>query len=462
MRKIFLFTFFVISTVITGQTITGIVKNAANQPIVNALVCQAGNPSIFIKTDATGKYTLSGTSSTAIRVGALGYKTIKSTVLRNITMEVDPLLSTDVFHISFDNARSGASYSKDEFSSDFNTASGAGFADGVNPANDRASVDYGFSRDPGGVSLKVKYPKDGLSTSESGVDARIPLTKTYRDNDFQSKDLYVSYWIRLSDDYEFNLCGGKLPSLGGSVPNTRDSDKRWKGRIMMRKGGGIQFYMELPGDDKFSPDNNGRFWGSKVTNTTSEDICDFEYTNYLRAPIWHNIELHYRFETPGKSDGIFEGWVDGTNYDFMNASVFNGYLLVDPTTLPNPTDRSDITINTFLLSTFLGGSSAEYTPSKDLYAWFDEIRVSKTRINDWNNYNSLSVDDFQITKKLEIHPIPSKGIFNLNEDVQWKVYDILGNNIANGNGRVIDIQGKSKGIYFVKSDKNTYNKIILE
>ncbi len=457
MRKICLLSFCIFSIAVNAQTITGIIKNASGAPVVNALVCHSNNSSIFKKTDAMGKYTIAGTTSTTIRVGALGYKTIKSTTSRNITMEKDPLLTSDVFHVSFDHVRAGKSYSKDEFRDDFNAASGAGFDDGTGAANDRAIVDYGTSRDEGGVSLKVRYPKDQLKTDFSGVDSRIPLTKTYKDNDFQSTDLYVSYWIKFSDDYEFNLCGGKLPSLGGSVPGTSDGEARWKGRIMMRKGGGIQFYMELPleANENFSPDNDERFWGQKVTNTSSGDICVFEYTNYLKKPGWHNIELHYKFETPGQNDGVFEGWVDGANYDFMNASEFFGYRKPG-------TEREKITINTFLLSTFLGGSSKEYEPTKDLFVWFDEIRVSKNRINDFDNYNNLSTEDFETYGKLTISPNPSSSIFNLGEEVAWDVYDVLGHKVLNGNGKVIDLTGMPKGMYLVKSDKYSINKIILQ
>jgi hypothetical protein len=466
MKALFFLFFFAMSITMAAQTISGVVKNQSGNPISNALVCQANNPSIFIKTNSSGQYTISGSSTTALRIGALGYKTIKSTALRTITLQADPLLASDVFHVSFDHLRTGPSYSQDELKADFNTASGAGFDDGSGAANNRASVDYGVSRDPGGVSLKVKFPKGQLKTSSSGIDTRIPLKNTYKNNDFESTDLYVSYWVKFSDDFEFNLCGGKMPSLGGSVPNTRDGEARWKGRIMWRKGGSIQFYMELPGDDSFSPDNDERFWGSKINNTTSNDICIFEYTPYLKEPKWHNIELHYRFETPSKP-GIFEGWVDGVNYDFIDASVFNGYR-------PAGSVREKITINTLLLSTFLGGSSASYKPSKDLYAWFDEIRVSKTRINDSKNYPSStakristddsasSINDSQSEKKPAIYPNPSTGIFNLSEDANWLVYDALGKIIVSGYGRAIDLTGNAKGIYLVKSNNNSFSKIILE
>jgi hypothetical protein len=452
MKKILLILLCCYSMITQSQTISGTVKNAAGIGIKNALVCQTSNPNVFKKTDANGNYSIAGSSSTALRIGALGYETIKSTLTRSVVMKKDPILNTDVFHISFDHVRAGASYTETEFKTDFNSANGKGFSDG-STGSDRTSVDYGVSRDPGGVSLKVKFPAGKLKTDASGIDSRIPLKNTFKDNDFKSSDLYVSYWVKFSDNYNFSKCGGKLPSLGGSDFNSRENT--WKGRIMWRKGGSIQFYMELP-DNSFNADDEQRFWGNKVKNGSG--ICDFEYTNYLAKAGWHNIELHYKFETPGQNNGIFEGWVDGVNYDSINATVFNNYR-------PAGTTRSNITINAILLSTFLGGSDiADYAPTQDQYAWFDEIRVSTKRINEFAKYRSSNeMVSTDAETPFTVFPNPSNGIFTIagEKNTTWEVYDILGSNIANGTGKTIDLSGKPKGVYFARSN-DTSIKLIVE
>jgi hypothetical protein len=441
-----------------SQTISGTVKNSSGVGIKNALVCNADNPNVFKKTDANGNYTIAGNASTNLRIGALGFETIKSTKNRTIVMKKDPLLTTDVFHISFDHLRKGNSYTETEFKTDFNSANGKGFADG-SAGSDRTSVDYDESQDLGGVSLKVKFPAGKLKTDDSGIDGRIPLKNTFKDNTFQSTDLYVSYWVKFSDNFQFDKCGGKLPSLGGSDINSRENT--WKGRIMWRRGGSIQFYMELP-SNSFNADDEQRFWGTKVKNGSG--ICDFEYSSYLASPGWHNIELHYKFETPGKNDGIFEGWVDGVNYDFINASVFNNYR-------PAGSARRNITINSILLSTFLGGSDlADYAPTQDEFAWFDEIRVSTKRINSASTPRGTSTsretnftEENQIyDNETNIYPNPSNGIFNINssENKIWEVYDVLGKIIAKSENNIIDLSGKQQGIYFAKSEEKTL-KLIL-
>jgi hypothetical protein len=449
MKKYYLFLTGILCVAVNAQSVSGVVRDAAGRGIENALVCQANNPSVFKKTDASGAYTIAGNSATALRIGALGFKTVKSTTSRNINMEVDPLLATDIFHISFDNLRAGNTYTEAELKRDFKSANGKGFFDG-SAGSDRASVDYNVSKDPNGVSLKVKFPKGKLKTSDSGIDCRIPLKNSFKDNDFSASDIYVSYWVKFSDNYEFDKCGGKLPSLGGSNFNSRENT--WKGRIMWRRGGAIQFYMELP-SNSFSPDNEDRFWGPKVKN--GKGLCQSEFTPHLSTSKWHNIELHYKFETPGKNDGVFEGWVDGKFYS-INASVFNNYR-------PVGSARENITVNAILLSAFLGGSDANYEPSQDTFAWFDEIRVSNKRINDFaSGRNGDFSDEVNSKREISVRPNPSTGIFNLEETAQWSVYDALGKTVLEGKSQIIDLSANPKGLYFLKVNDENMKKIIVQ
>ena len=453
-----------------AQTLSGTIKNQSGVPIVNALVCLANNPAVFVKTNTTGQFNITGTATTALRIGAFGYKTIPSTLTRQIVLQKDTYLNTDVYHVSFDHLRAGPGYTDTELKKDFGCAYGKGVYDGT-AASDRTTVDYNVSRDPGGVSLKVKFPKGALKTESSGIDTRIPLSNTYQNNTFQSKDLYLSYWVKFSDNFDFSKCGGKLPSLGGSTPGTRD-ENRWKGRIMWRNGGSIQFYMELP-DNSFNAEDDERLWGEKVKEGSG--ICDFAYTPYLNTPGWHNIELHYKFETPGQNDGYFEGWVDGQDHSYMNSTVFNKYI--EP-----GTSRANITINYLLLSAFLGGSSDSYKPTEDQYAWFDEIRVSSTRINEYNTYNTASntvavnsspavgttteapqpVVANTTTDLITVSPNPSNGIFNLSKSASWEVANLSGRIVRAGTGTVINLSSQIKGIYLLQIVDLPVVKLVLE
>ncbi|MFD0861746.1 polysaccharide lyase [Sungkyunkwania multivorans] len=439
-----------------AQTLSGTVRDDSGTPIENALVSISGTPTTWVKTDANGIFSISGNVGDNLRVAALKYDTLDAFTTtgstgNEITLNDDPYLLTDEYHISFDHLRPGASYSKVELREDFPVAYGKGFYEANDPSTDRAYIDYNESIDPGGTSLRIRFPQGKLKTADSGVDTRIPLAGTFNTNNYQSEDLYLSYWIKFSDNFEFDKCGGKLPSLGGTTYNTRDDS--WKGRIMWRKGGSIQFYMELP-DNSFTPTNEERFWGPQVT--PGSDICEFEYQPYLFSPGWHNIELHYKFETPGMNDGYFEGWVDGVNYDFMDATVFNNYR-------PAGTTRENITINRILISAFLGGSSTEYEPTQDIFAWVDEFRVSTTRINEYSTYmGTLSTNEVENRETLNaVYPNPSDdGMFYLKRDATWEVYSLLGQKLFAGEGKEINLRNRNKGIYFIKIDDTTRKVVI--
>ncbi len=450
--------------------ISGTVKDQTGAPIENALVCHSKNPSVWTKTDDDGKFSLpSGNSNTALRVGALRYETIKSQTIGSgtITMATDALIEKegDVYHTSFDHLRPGNTYTEDEVKDDFLVGSGAGFFDGNN-ANDRASVDFNESVDPGGASFKVTFPKGVLKTKESGVDARIPLAGTFKTNPFESEDLYLSYWMKFSDNFEFDKCGGKLPSLGGEFPGTKyntEKDRydnvRMKGRIMWRKGGSIQFYMELPGEqdpeDDVTKSQDDLYWGKRIVEGDSN--CDFQYESHLTTGKWHNIELHYKFESNG-NPGFFEGWVDNKKF-FQDARVFGLYK-------PKGSVRINNKINLILLSAFLGGSNLEqYAPNEDTYAWFDEFRVSETRINEYNKYTgTLSNPNFESTNNTNtIYPIPSRdGVFYLKKESSWEVYDLMGKKLISGTGKTIQLEGYSQGMYFVRLDQKEAQRVILE
>jgi hypothetical protein len=358
--------------------ITGVVVSQSGSPIPNALVYDALHVDVFTKTDVDGNFMLPVTNR-AISVAALGYTPqYNLSVPANANMQVqlpqDTLLQTDEFHIDFEHLRPGNNYSKEELLKDLPVSYGKGFYDPQDPGSNRAAVDATQSVSGKGRSLKVIFPAGKLKTNDSGVDTRIALEGTINNNTFAANDLYFSYWIRFSENFEFDKCGGKLPSLGGSDFNTREN--QWKGRIMWRHGGSIQFYMELPHDQPGLPDSL-RFWGTELED--HGDICTDIFTPYLQDKTkWHNIELHYKLNDPGMENGVFEGWVNG-NHAYLDAKYFNQYRPLDGST-------DELTINAILLSAFLGGSDSLYEPTQDTWIWLDEFRVSRSRIRDYERF----------------------------------------------------------------------------
>lgn len=436
-----------------AQTIQGVIKDDLNTPIENALIVREDDPSIWTKSQPDGSFTIDGSTSNTFKLAALHFNTEKgysftSTTGNNVVLDEDELLSSDVYHISFDHLRPGDYYTKEELKDDFPVPSGAGFYEPGDEGSNRALVDVNESVDPGGQSLRVKFPAGQLKTANSGVDARIPLAKTYKDNDFDGEELYLSYWIKFSDNFEFDKCGGKLPSLGGSDLGLREN--LWKGRIMWRNGGSIQFYMELPhAEDGFDSDAE-RFWGDKEFD--GGDICTNKFTPYLGSPGWHNIELHYKLDD-GTPIGLFEGWVDGDKgHKVISSDIFGFYRRTGE-------GLENLTTNAILLSTFLGGSSTDYEPTEDIYAWFDEFRVSRTRINEYEKYAEgtiTSTENQRNEEVLSVFPNPSQsGMFRLSESASYAVYNAQGELVKTGESQSIDLSVFPKGVYLLKMDENT-------
>jgi len=366
--------------------ITGIIYNEQNQPLENALVSHKNDPYTFIKTNANGEFSISGNVGIDLQIAALHYQTTIYTVSQasgnSFILPTDTLLNTDVYHISFDHLRPGAAYSKEELKDDFPVGYGKGFLESNDPATDRAYVDPTMDFNGDGRSLRVTYPAGQVKTASSGVDTRIPLEGVFNNNTFAADELYLSYWIRFSDNFDMDACGGKLPSLGGS--NAYERENEWKGRIMWGVGGSIRFYMELPHDADGIDADSIRFLGEKIYD--GGDICTNRFTPYLDNTQWHQIEMHYKMEVDGKP-GLFEVWIDGDKgHKILDSEEFGLYR--------RPGEGMDnLTINAILISSFLGGGDG-WEQDETVHAWFDEFRVSTQRIGNGSN----------------IPPIPSQTI----------------------------------------------------
>lgn len=439
--------------------ISGNILNLDNTPIPNALVSLSSNRTIWTKSDENGLFEINAQLGDQLRIAALNYETIETYDIdentSTITLQEDVLLSTDVYHISFDHLRPGDYYSLDELKNDFTVAYGKGFYDGSTEESNRAAVDIVESVDENGSSLRVKYPQGKLKTSESGVDTRIYLSGNYKTGtEFTADELYVSYWVKYDNNFDFK-CGGKMPSLGGEFENSIDGgNERWKGRTMWRNGGSIQFYPELPHSfDSFDHDSL-RFWGDKEYD--GGDICTNEFTPYLTNGEWHNIELHYVVDD-GNPNGLFEGWVDGgKGHKVINSEVFGLYR--------RPGEGLDnLTINFIMISTFFGGSSVDYEPDQDVYAWYDEFRVSPTRIDEYSKYQSVvtEIASQQFTNEIRVSPNPSSnGIFTVENVSDWSVTSIDGKSIATGTSNTIDLSEARSGVYILQIDQSKTKLII--
>ncbi len=213
------------------------------------------------------------------------------------------------------------------------------------PDEGRLAIDD-RTRDGSGRAIRVLYPQGGQQSANSGAQWFIDLNAPH-------EELYLSYWVRFDEDFDFVL-GGKLPGFGGAV-SFDDRTHEWSGRLMWREAGKIEFYVHVPSDNLYDPGD--RFWW----NTEG-------FQAFFEPGRWHHIEIRMRLNTPGEFDGLMEGWLDG-----VKAASYPGFYFRDAPT-------ADATLAWVFFSTFFGGSSSSiWQATKDEHAWFDEFTVSRSR-----------------------------------------------------------------------------------
>jgi Polysaccharide lyase 14 len=197
-----------------------------------------------------------------------------------------------------------------------------------------------------GRSLRVLYPRGGVSSNPSGAQWKMTLSR--RD------ELSCAYHVRFASDFDFVL-GGKLPGLaggaantGGDKPNGRDG---WSARMMWRERGEVvQYVYHVDQPTEFGEDFRWNLGGQRV----------------FTPGTWHRVEHRVVINTPGQKNGIVQGW-------------FDGQLALDRRNV-RFRDVDTFAVDAFYFSTFFGGSDPTWAPSKDEHVDFDQFMVGIGRL----------------------------------------------------------------------------------
>jgi hypothetical protein len=200
-----------------------------------------------------------------------------------------------------------------------------------------------------GKAMLVRAPGDNDGKTGRGVDVRPAITAV--------DEAWLKYRVFFPNDFDW-WAGGKLPGLAGvsgglasfstSAGGTYDP-RSWSGRILFIQEGRMKSYLY-------------------VTHAGGSDHAEYglmsNWTTTLRKNTWHTIELHYKLNSPGQNNGLFEGYVDGVR----------GIRLADVQyrDATHPTLR----INQLFFASFFGGPTSNQTDER----WFfDDVVVSRTR-----------------------------------------------------------------------------------
>jgi hypothetical protein len=199
--------------------------------------------------------------------------------------------------------------------------------------DDRYAVKEYFERD-GETWVRVIYPEGGVS-------------KGFKfSTDFGSyESMYLEYKVRFADDFDWVL-GGKLPGLAGgevTAGQTPTGEDGWLVRFMwLQDGQGIIY--------AYHPDMPGK-WGENI---------HFDGAQFQKGVV-QTLGLEVVMNTPGQNDGIIRAWLDGV-------------LVVEETGM-RFRDIPELAIDGMAFSTFFGGNTADWAPSKDEVAEFGDIKI---------------------------------------------------------------------------------------
>lgn len=201
-----------------------------------------------------------------------------------------------------------------------------------------------------GKALRVKVNKDG----HYGTSVEYAFKKRMGS---EPEEVYFRYYLRLGDDWTVTQ-GGKFPGIGGTYGKAGwggrpvDGTDGWSARGLFtgRKDGKtpIGFYC-------YHMDMKGQYG--------SEWIWDKDKLGYLENNRWYCVEQRVKLNTPGKADGIMQGWVDG-KLAFEKTDV--RMRAVDK-----------LKVETVWLNIYLGGT---WTAKADHHVFIDEVVISREPI----------------------------------------------------------------------------------
>ena len=216
----------------------------------------------------------------------------------------------------------------------------------------------------GDRAAQVTYPKgDGPGTysSAGGAQYRMDFALLHDPIPY-SEEMYVRYYVKFGDDFDF-VRGGKLPGLFGGRGNTGgdrpDGFDGWSARIMWLANGRVIQYVYNPDQ----PDDYG-------------EVMDWNEgggSRYFVPGKWHCVETYIKMnsvngegEAGAEFDGIVRSWLDGE-------------LALDRTDVRFRFTDS-IRVDGFHFSTFFGGGDESWAATKDETVMFDNFVLHDARI----------------------------------------------------------------------------------
>lgn len=215
----------------------------------------------------------------------------------------------------------------------------------------------------GGKALEVFYPKGGVGPggeTGGGAQWKMPLDRSY-------DELYLQYRLWFAPGFDF-AWGGKLPGLAGGQANTGgnkpDGTDGWSARIMWNSdgiGGTVRDRRHAQlSQYVYHAGQPGRY----AESLRYDDLPTGRWP-VIESGRWYTVTTRVRMNTPGEADGVVQSWLDDELVLDARALRFRAV--------------PDFAIDQLLFSTFFGGATPEWAPTRDERVRFDDFLIGTTR-----------------------------------------------------------------------------------
>jgi hypothetical protein len=197
-----------------------------------------------------------------------------------------------------------------------------------------------------GKALRIKV-------DEGGHYGASLLYRFKRQRGEEPEEVYFRYYLRFADDWNPER-GGKLPGIAGTYGRAG-----WGGRPVHGGDGWSARGLFLGQKNGKTPIGYYCYHMDMTGQYGSNWVWDKDRLGYLDNNRWYCIEQYAKMNTPGQSNGILRGWVDGQ-------------LAFEKTDI-RMRDVDTLKIETIWVNIYLGGT---WTSRSEHHLYIDNVVIS--------------------------------------------------------------------------------------
>ena len=156
-----------------------------------------------------------------------------------------------------------------------------------------------------GKALRVRIAKGSTGALNT-------LFKFRNETGAEPEEIFFRYYLRLADDWNQTLQGGKLPGISGTY-----GVAGWGGRKSNGTNGwsarGL-FKLSIPANNPLggtTPIGTYCYHADMEGNYGTNWVWQNDYRGFLENNRWYAIEQYLKLNTPDERDGVLRAWVDG-------------------------------------------------------------------------------------------------------------------------------------------------------